>query len=324
MNNQNGYILELRNVRRVFNVNRRLPWRRKKQVKAVDGVSIRIRRGETMGLVGESGCGKSTLARVVLQLIRPTSGKIIFDGNDISEINKDKWRRLRCKMQMIFQDPLGSLNPRIKVGDQITEPLRVHGIGSNSDWESKAINLISRVGLRKDTMEKFPHQLSGGQRQRVVAARALVLEPTFLVCDEPVSALDVSIQAQAVNLLRDLQAEYGLTYLFISHDLRIVRHISHRVAVMYLGQIIEIAPANAIFIEARHPYTRALMDAVPVPDPFMDRSRELLNGEPPNPIDKPKGCAFQSRCNEVQDVCRRTEPKLKEYGHQHNVACHNA
>jgi oligopeptide/dipeptide ABC transporter ATP-binding protein len=212
----------------------------------------------------------------------------------------------------------------MKVGDQIIEPLRVHGIGTTTEWESKAIDLISRVGLRKDTMEKFPHQLSGGQRQRVVAARALVLEPTFLVCDEPVSALDVSIQAQAVNLLRDLQEEYGLTYLFISHDLRIVRHISHRVAVMYLGQIIEIAPSDVIFKGARHPYTNALMAAVPVPDPFLERSRDLLSGEPPNPIDKPVGCSFQGRCSEVRNLCRRREPRLESYGDQHKVACHNA
>ena len=317
-------LLMIQDLSRYFETRRRLPWGRSKVVKAVDGISLGIDRGETLGLVGESGCGKSTLARVVLKLLEPTSGRIIFEGRDIAGLGGREWSRTRLRMQMIFQDPLGSLDPRMTIGEQITEPLRVHRLGPAAGRLDKAADTLARVGLTTDTLDKYPHQLSGGQRQRVVAARAIVLGPVLLICDEPVSALDVSVQAQAVNLLQDIQREEGLTYLFISHDLRIVRHISHRVAIMYLGRLVEVAPAESIFTSARHPYTKALISAVPLPDPGLSREKELLPGEPPSPMARPTGCAFHPRCRFRQAVCEAEEPVLGPAQGRHQAACHLA
>jgi len=317
-------LLEVKDLYRYFEVGRSLPWSRFSLVKAVNGVSFSIQKGQTLGLVGESGCGKSTLARLVLQILEPTSGRIIFEGQDITGIKGKDWSHMRLRMQMIFQDPLGSLDPRMTIGQQLVEPLKAHGLGTDKRLRDQAESALAQVGLRSDSLEKYPHQLSGGMRQRVVAARALALSPSLLICDEPVSALDVSIQAQAVNLLQDLQRDHGLTYLFISHDLRVVRHISHRVAIMYLGRLVEIAPAETIFSAARHPYTRALISAVPLPDPANSRSREFLQGEPPSPIDKPPGCAFHPRCRFSQPLCRREEPELETIAGNHLAACHLA
>jgi len=317
-------LLEVNGLKRYFYQNRGLGRRKKSCLKAVDGVDLSLDHGETLGLAGESGCGKSTLARLVLQLIPPTAGRIRFKGREIKDFKGQKWRCMRPEMQMIFQDPLSSLDPRMTVGEQIDEPLMIHGKGSRSQRLDQATAVLQRVGLQPDTLLKFPHQLSGGQRQRVVAARALVLKPSLLVCDEPVSALDVSIQAQVVNLLQDIQQDLGVAYLFISHDLRIVRHISHRVAIMYLGRLVEIAPAESLFAAARHPYTRALIAAVPLPHPALKRPLERLNGEPPNPIDRPAGCPFHPRCRMRDTICRTTDPPLRQVAERHLAACHLA
>jgi oligopeptide/dipeptide ABC transporter ATP-binding protein len=291
-------------------------------VKAVDGVSLTIDEGETVGLVGESGCGKTTFGRAILRLEEPTSGDIYFEGESILSYDKNKMQALREKMQIIFQDPFSSLNPRKTVAHIIGEPLLVHGMRSRKKRDERVLELLRVVGLRKEHMRRYPHQFSGGQRQRIGVARALALNPKLIVCDEAVSALDVSIQAQVINLLKDLQDEFGLTYLFISHDLSVVEHVSDRVAVMYLGKIVEFAPSQTLYKTPLHPYTQALLSAVPVPDPALkSNERIILKGDVPSPIDPPPGCSFHPRCLFAKDICSNREPEFREIRNKHYVAC---
>ncbi len=301
--------------------------RRERYVHAVDGVSIRIRRGETMGLVGESGCGKSTLGRLMLRLVEPTFGRVVFDGDDITHLSQRALRPLRRRMQIIFQDPYSSLNPRMTVREIVGEAIAIHRLAkTRADEEARIATLLERVGLRADAMDRYPHEFSGGQRQRIGIARALAVEPEFIVCDEPISALDVSIQAQIVNLLLELQETMGIAYLLVSHDLAIVQHVSHRVAVMYLGKIVEQATATQLYEEPRHPYTRALLAAAPRPDPEHKRVRLVLEGDVPSPMDPPPGCAFHPRCpRAIVGTCDRDVPRLEETsaGSGHKVACWN-
>jgi oligopeptide transport system ATP-binding protein len=290
-------------------------------VKAVDGVSMTIRQGETVGLVGESGCGKTTFGRAILRLEEPTSGEVFFEGENILDYDYHKMRALRKKMQIIFQDPFSSLNPRKTVSHIIGEPLLIHGVKNRLERNERVLELLNVVGLRKEHMRRYPHQFSGGQRQRIGVARALALNPKLIVCDEAVSALDVSIQAQVINLLKDLQEEFGLTYLFISHDLSVVEHVSDRVAVMYLGKIVELANGKELYQTPLHPYTQALLSASPIPDPELKRDRIILRGDVPSPINPPKGCRFHTRCLYVQDICYQNEPELKEVKNDHVAAC---
>jgi oligopeptide transport system ATP-binding protein len=296
-------------------------------VRAVDGVSFAIRRGETLGLVGESGCGKTTTGRCILQLERPTSGRIVFEGVELTALSQDQLRGVRTRMQVIFQDPYSSLNPRMTVGQILEEPIKVHGIVPDEVARAERVReLLAQVGLLQQHGQRYPHQLSGGQRQRVGIARALAMEPSLIVCDEPVSALDVSIQAQIINLLEELQSRLGLTYLFIAHDLSVVRHISDRVAVMYLGRIVELADRQALYEEPLHPYTRALLSAVPIPDPQLEAHREriVLRGEVPSPLNPPSGCVFHPRCPIAVDRCAAAIPPLREIKPGHWAACHLA
>ena len=295
-------------------------------VKAVSDVTFSIKRGETLGLVGESGCGKSTLGRTILRLLEPSSGKIIFKGKDITHASSSEMRSLRRQMQIIFQDPFASLNPRMTVESILAEPLEIHNLAKTKDDKRKRIfKLLDLVGLRREAISRYPHEFSGGQRQRIAIARALAVEPEFIVCDEPVSALDVSIQAQIVNLLQDLQKELGLTYLFIAHDLKVVEHISNRVAVMYLGKVVEIADSEELYQNPRHPYTQALLSAIPLPDPDYKKTRIILRGDVPSPINPPNGCYFNPRCPKVQENCRTMWPSLAPVkslaGTPHNASC---
>ena len=291
-------------------------------VYAVDDVNFTIASGETLGLVGESGCGKSTTGRTILRLIEPTDGEVYFEGQNITTLEKSAMRALRREMQIIFQDPYASLNPRMTVGSIIGEPLEIHKIARGSEKEERVASLLQKVGLRAEDMRKYPHEFSGGQRQRIGIARALALNPKLIVCDEPVSALDVSIQAQVINLLEDLQAEFSLSYLFIAHNLNVVEHISDRVAVMYLGQIVELASDEELYKNPQHPYTEALLSAVPIPDPTIKKKRIILEGDVPSPINPPQGCHFHTRCMYKEKICEEVEPEFKDIGGGHWVACH--
>ena len=295
-------------------------------VKAVDGLNFSIKKGETLGLVGESGCGKSTTGRAILQLYRPTGGEVVFEGDDLCKLKGESLRKMRRKMQMIFQDPYASLNPRMTVSSIISEPLEVHGLARGKARQERVQELLRVVGLTPYFAGRYPHEFSGGQRQRIGIARALAVQPDFIVCDEPVSALDVSIQAQIINLLEELQDSFHLTYLFIAHDLSVVRHISDRVAVMYLGKIVELADRDNLYKEPQHPYTRALLSAIPIPDPVAEEKREriILTGDVPSPVNPPPGCRFRQRCSLAFDRCVEEEPQFKDGGNNHWVACHKA
>jgi len=294
-------------------------------VRAVDGVSFAVGEGETLGLVGESGCGKSTLARSILQLLKPTSGSVRFRGTELTELGRRELRPLRREMQMIFQDPYASLNPRKRIGQIVGDPLKLHGLASGAELRKRVEGLLDRVGLSPEHYNRFPHEFSGGQRQRIGIARALALEPKMVIADEPVSALDVSIQAQIINLLEDLQDEFGLTYVFVAHDLGVVRHVSDRIAVMYLGKIVEIGPAEEVYSNPIHPYTVSLLSAVPIPDPRENRAREqtVLEGDVPSPANPPEACRFHTRCPRATDICSELEPQLVHYGNGHWAACHH-
>lgn len=292
-------------------------------VKAVDGVNFFIRKGETLGLVGESGCGKSTTGRVVLRLLEATQGQVFFKGQDILQVKKEEMRSLRREMQIIFQDPYASLNPRMTVGSIIAEAMEIHGlVQGKTEKEQRVLQLLETVGLQAHHMRRYPHEFSGGQRQRIGIARALAVDPSLIICDEPVSALDVSIQAQVINLMQDLQNDFGLTYLFIAHDLSVVKHISDRVAVMYLGKIVELAKKEELYRNPQHPYTQALLSAIPLPNPTLKRDRIILEGDVPSPVNPPEGCHFHTRCKYAQDLCRTQDPIFTDYGSEHFVACH--
>jgi oligopeptide transport system ATP-binding protein len=323
---QSEVLLKVDNLKKHFPIRRGVLQRQVGAVKAVDGVSFHVRKGETLGLVGESGCGKSTTGRAILQLYSVTSGSVQFNGQELTTLKGEALRRMRGHMQMIFQDPYASLNPRMTVGDIVGEPMEIHGIANGAEKQEKVKQLLEVVGLNPFFANRFPHEFSGGQRQRIGIARALSLNPSFIVCDEPISALDVSIQAQVVNLLEDLQKERGLTYLFIAHDLSMVRHISDRVCVMYLGRTMELADRDELYNNPLHPYTQALLSAVPVPDPAVeaDRQRIILTGDVPSPANPPTGCVFHTRCPIAKDECSQRVPEWREARPGHWVACHFA
>ena len=318
-------LLEVKGLKKYFPITQGIIIQRvKAHVKAVDGLSFFIRKGETLGLVGESGCGKSTTGRTILQLYRPTEGSVMFQGKDLAKLQGEELRKMRRNMQMIFQDPYASLNPRMTVGDIVGEPLEVHNIAKGKEKKERVQELLQIVGLNPYFVNRYPHEFSGGQRQRIGVARSLAVNPDFIVCDEPISALDVSIQAQIINLLEELQQKFNLTYLFIAHDLSVVRHISDRVAVMYLGKIVELTDRNSLYNSPLHPYTKALMSAVPIPDPVIEEKRErvILVGDVPSPINPPSGCRFHTRCPIAIERCSKDDPEFRDVGNLHFVACH--
>ena len=315
-------ILSIRDLKKNFPVKKGFFRRTAGYVKAVNDINLEINRGETFGLVGESGCGKSTLGRLIMRVLEPTAGSIMFDGEHLSELSGKKLRETRKKLQMVFQDPYASLNPKMTVKKIITEPYRIYGIGTPHEQENWALELLKEVGLGEHHIDRFPHEFSGGQRQRIGIARALALKPKLLVCDEPVSALDVSVRAQVIKLMQQLQQKHGLTYIFISHDLSVVKYISHRVGVMYMGHLVEVADKHELYKNALHPYTKALLSAIPIPNPMHKRNRVVLVGDVPSPIDTPSGCIFHLRCSACMDICRIQKPKLKEVSKGHTVECH--
>jgi oligopeptide transport system ATP-binding protein len=323
--NSNEVLLDVDDLYMHFPLTQGILFQRKVgAVQAVDGLTFQVTKGETLGLVGESGCGKSTTGRAILQLYKPTSGSVTFQGKDLTKLDGGEMRKMRRHLQMIFQDPYASLNPRMTVGSIISEPMQIHNLVPKRQRNERVQELLQTVGLNPYFANRYPHEFSGGQRQRIGVARALAASPAFIVADEPVSALDVSIQAQIINLLEELQEQFGLTYLFIAHDLSVVRHISDRVAVMYLGKMVELADRNAIYDDPLHPYTKALLSAVPVPDPVIEKKREriILTGDVPSPINPPSGCHFHTRCPYAMEVCKKIEPKFVDQGGGHFVACH--
>ncbi len=326
MSTNNDILLTIEDLKMHFPIYKGVIRRQVGAVHAVDGVSFSIKRGETLGLVGESGCGKSTTGRTILQLYKPTAGSVHFDGVDLVHLKGEELRGMRRKMQMIFQDPYASLNPRMSVGDIIGEPLMVHNVSNAKEIQERVEHLLRLVKMEPSFVNRYPHEFSGGQRQRIGVARALALQPSFIICDEPISALDVSIQAQVVNLLEELQEQFNLTYLFIAHDLSMVRHISNRVAVMYLGVIVELADRDALYNTPLHPYTQALLSAVPIPDPVADakRKRVILEGDVPSPVNPPSGCRFRTRCPIAEAICAEERPAFREIMPDHFVACHFA
>lgn len=317
-------LLEIKDLTKYFPVKNSLLFKGNSYVKAVDRVSFTINSGETLGLVGESGCGKTTTGRTIIKLYEPTAGDIIYDGVDISKYSQKQMLDYRRKMQMIFQDPYASLNSRMTVGDIIGEAIDIHGLAKGKERMNLVQDLLKKVGLNRDHINRYPHEFSGGQRQRIGIARSLAVQPEFIICDEPISALDVSIQAQVVNMLEDLQNDLGLTYLFIAHDLSMVKHISDRIGVMYLGRLVEIAESNELYSHPLHPYTQALLSAIPIPDPDESaaKRRIVLEGEIPSPIDPPPGCRFKGRCKYAKPICNEQDPELKQMGKDHFVACH--
>jgi len=318
-------LLEVRHVKKYFPIRAGVLQREVAHVHAVDDVSFAVKQGETLGLVGESGCGKSTLGRTIVRLLQPTAGEIIFDGTPIQTLGTRRLRPLRREMQMVFQDPYASLNPRKRVGTIISDPMKIHDLGSRSEQKRRVNEILETVGLSPEHYNRFPHEFSGGQRQRIGIARSLALRPKLIVADEPVSALDVSIQSQMLNLLDDLQTEFNLTYIFIAHDLGVVRHVSNRIVVMYLGKIVELSPADELYVRPIMPYTEALLSAVPIPDPDLAEKREriVLEGDVPSPINPPSGCRFHPRCRYATEVCTQVEPPLVDYGNGHLAACHH-
>jgi oligopeptide/dipeptide ABC transporter ATP-binding protein len=315
-------LLSVKNLVKSFPLKKTRLFQEQRYVHAVNSVSFSLKRNETIGLVGESGCGKTTTGRAILRLIEPTSGTINFDGQDVAVFRERELKAFRRNAQMIFQDPFASLNPRMTVGDIVAEPLLVHGIGTKNERSDKAAEVLNKVGLEPSCMQRFPHEFSGGQRQRIGIARVLTLNPQLIIADEPVSALDVSIQAQIINLLVKLQDEFHLSYLFISHDLAVVEHISNRVAIMYLGKIVEIAPSHEIYSRPRHPYTQSLLSAIPIPDPKSEMERTILQGDIPNPANPPSGCMFRTRCPLAEKNCSEEVPEMVEVGKEHYAACH--
>lgn len=320
----NDTLLEVKDLVKHFPIKGGILRRTQALVRAVDGISFTVRRGETLGLVGESGCGKTTAGRTILRLETATSGEVLFDGTDVMSASRRKMQALRRDMQIIFQDPYASLDPRLTVGESIAEGLVIHRVGNAQERRERVREALIRVGMHPSHMQRFPHEFSGGQRQRIGIARALVMEPKLIVCDEPVSALDVSVQSQVLNLLRNLQQEFGLTYLFIAHDLSVVEHISDRVGVMYLGKLVELANRLELFRHPMHPYTKALISAIPIPDPFKRRERIILKGDVPSPINPPAGCRFHPRCWMARDICRTVEPAFEQKAADHWSACHFA